>query len=312
VVLVAPALDIDLMRSALGAGLSEVISTDEVATRLATVVDRLVARLARTMAGDTPQDEPSGEVIAVVGAKGGVGVTTVAVNLAAELAGRDRRVALIDADLQFGDVAVTMGLGRSSTLRDAVELGTRLDPFALQTMMTSHASSVLVLPGPTDPSAADLIRPVDVARVIRCAATLADIVIVDVPSGLNELGLEILDGADRIVLVLAPDVANLKNARLEIDMLAKLHLAAKTKVIVNRVGPTSHASPRRIEHHLGLHIAGQIPESAEIRVAETTSTPFVTGARRSHAAKAFRAICEDLVPSRRTADDHGRLVTSRG
>lgn len=297
-VLIAPSVNTNLMRSALAAGLREVVSTDEVPTMLRSTVDRFVSRLATApMPGDA--EALPGEVIAVVAAKGGVGVTTVAVNLAVAISQQDRSVILIDADARFGDVAVTMGLRSQASILAAVQEAPRLNTRRLGSLLTRHEpSGVMVLPGVEDPAAGDMVRPAEVAKVISVASQLADVVIVDVPSGLDELALGILDTADRIALVTAPDVANLKNARLEIGVLSKLQLAAKTRVVVNRVDPRHRVARRTLEHHLGLMVVGEIPEADEVIVAETTRTPFALGARRSQPAKAMRELCNAMTPSR--------------
>lgn len=298
-VLVAPSTDTNLMRSALEAGLREVMSVDEVPTQLRGTVERFVARVAsRPTDGDATELGRPGEVIAVVAAKGGVGVTTVAVNLAVEIARQGRTVALVDADVQFGDVAICMALRPQGTLLSAVQEGPRLNTRRLRSMMTRHEpSGVMVLPGAEDPVAADLIRPAEVANVIEIASRIAEVVVVDVPAGLDDLALAILDTSDRIALVTTPALANLKNARLEIGVLSKLHVAAKTKVVVNRADPHHRVSRRTVEHHLGLEVIGEVPEADDVAIAETSRTPFTLAARRSQPAKAIQGICAVIAPA---------------
>ena len=300
-ILVADAVSVELLRHALDAGLRDVVTARDAPSELVHSIARLVAHRAASDHRVRPGLGRPGEVLAIAAAKGGSGVTTVAVNVAAELAHRGHRVVLIDADLQFGDVAVALGLRPESNLSDAAAAGVNLTPRLLDTMLAGHdATGLRVLGAPRDPVAADLVSPDDLTRVIDFARFLADVVVVDVPSALTPIALSVLDHADRIGLVTVPAVTVLHDTAVELRLLERLGLAEKTQLVLNRVSPDHHASKRRIEHRFPVPVAGSIPESRDIVMAETRFVPVIVSTGRSKAAAALRSITDHLAP----ADSH--------
>ena len=294
-ILVVDEVSVDLMGLAFECGLREVIATGDVATELAPSINRLISRTQGAESDEHVEGVRRGEVVAVTAAKGGTGVTTAAVNIAVELAARGQRVALIDADLQFGDVALALGLRPRATIADAVATGSDLTPYRLDVMLRSHGDTgVRVLAAPDDPSEADVISTEGLVRVVEMARFCAAVVIVDAPSGLTGASLAILDSADRIVLVTVPAVGILHDTGVEIELLNKLGLGAKTSLLLNRVGPERHASKRRVEHRFPLPVIGMVPESRDIVVAESRTTPVIVDAHRSKAATAYRSIADHL------------------
>ena len=294
-ILIVEAVSTDLLRLGLDAGLREVLTVREAPVELEHAIVRLSTQRTRSDHRERLGFGSPGVVLAIAAAKGGTGVTTVSVNVAAELARRGHRVVLIDADLQFGDVAVAIGMHPGSTIVGAVEAGTNLSPHLLDTMLTVHGETGLrVLAAPNEPADADLVSPADVARVVEMARFLADIVIVDTPSALTPVALSILDNADRIGLVTVPALTVLHDTAVELALLKRLGLAARTQLVLNRSSPEHHASKRRIEHRLPVPVAGSIPESHDIVVAESRTTPVILSASRSKAAASFRTIVDNL------------------
>src|SRR5262249_28399880 len=154
-----------------------------------------------------------GSLIAVYSPKGGVGTTTVATSLAVALAARNARVAVVDLDLQFGDVGVVLDLKSNSGIGDLLGTEGAVDDGIVGEVFARHSSGVQALLAPADPT--DM-GSVDVAAVIKLLERMRasfDYVVLDLWSALEELALATLRAADRVVLVTTPEVPSLRHLR---------------------------------------------------------------------------------------------------
>ena len=149
------------------------------------------------------------QTVAVFGPKGGVGRSTIAVNLAVGLAQfYGQRVALLDADLWFGDLAVLLDLPREPSIADLVGFGEYLDVDLLRRVLHPHSTGVRVLCAPPQPVLVETIPAALPARVARVCRTPFDFVVVDTGASLDEHVVEVLDVADRILLVTTPELGS--------------------------------------------------------------------------------------------------------
>ncbi|MCC6749998.1 MAG: AAA family ATPase [Deltaproteobacteria bacterium] len=179
-----------------------------------------------------------GTVLSLFGAKGGSGATTLAVNLAgaahAERGRTGARVALVDLDLQTGDVLAQLDLTGRFSLGDAFQELGRLRAEQLPLLLPQHPSGLYVLAQSDHPLHA--IQPTAAATVelLALLRRAFDLVVID---GLRDLGatsLAALDQTDRILLVLTPDGPSIKSGRRSLDLLQQLGLGARVKVVLNR------------------------------------------------------------------------------
>jgi len=174
----------------------------------------------------------SAQVIVVFSAKGGVGKTTIATNLAVGLRRQQRDVILIDLDLQFGDVPLLLNLKVKRSMADWHHDGREaIDDYLLQ-----HKSGLRVFASPQTPEQAELITGEHVGQMIAELKPLADFLVIDTPQFFHETTLQSLELADTILLVATPDLPNLKNVKGCLDVLAKLNMAGKVRVIANKTG----------------------------------------------------------------------------
>ena len=166
----------------------------------------------------------SGQVITIGRAKGGMGATTLAVNLALSLIepiGKEepKRVCLLDFDLQFGDAALYLDLDPRSDLLEIVQKPTRLDTALLLSAMTEHKSGLEVLQAPVEPMPLDALRTETVGRVIDLAQQEFDYVVVDLPLALASWYEMVLDMTDKLYLVTQLNVPAIRQTRRLIDIL---------------------------------------------------------------------------------------------
>lgn len=301
-ILVVPELSTEMLQQAMRAGVRDVLARPDRA-QLVWAVER-VAESLDIGAGGSPNPGPTlsdtpGKVTTVFSPKGGAGTSVVASNLAVILAGRSARtVALVDADLQFGDIAVMLKTKLEHTIIDAAAAGTRLDPTLLQSLMVPHEpSGLMVLPAPIEPALAEKVSADDLRRIIEVLRTFCDHVIVDTPSTLNDVVLSLLDQSDEILLVSPMEVPGVKNLKLSLEILRLLETElSKIKLVLIQSGGKVGMEARDIERAVGLKADSVLPHDAAVPASLNTCVPVVSDAPRSPIARSLEALGDRFVP----------------
>jgi len=216
------------------------------------------------------EGEPEGEVVVVYAPKGGAGCTTVAINTAIALQerlGDDRKVALVDGNLQFGDVGVMLDLRPDRSMADLSERIEELDADLLSSVMSTHASGIRVLLAPPRPEAAESLLAVPsgeersraaIEEILDKARESFDIIVADTWSWVDDLTLALFDLASVIVLVVTPDIPAVKSARLFLELASKLNYDAHSIVLV------VNGADRRGSLQVSQIEKAMMPVSAEI------------------------------------------------
>lgn len=240
------------------------------------------------------KDEPKRcEVVTVFGTKGGVGKTTLAVNLAVVLAKMKKKVVLIDLDLQFGDVSIFLNLYPRKTIAELVQEGDSLDLELLESYLTPHTSGVKILSAPGRPEYAELITPKHVEEIINLLKVDYDYIIIDTPSLFNEVNLHALDFSTQVLLVLGMDLATIKNVKLSLELLNSLNHRGKIKLVLNRASDDMGITVADAETTLDFYIVTQIPSEGRIAVpALNEGIPFVLSNPLSKVSQALQRIAE--------------------
>jgi pilus assembly protein CpaE len=278
VVLVRHKVDIQLLTMALRAGIREVVSTDNLS--VLTEACTRSRELSRVVVPGSPADggEPTreGEVVTVFAAKGGCGKTTLAVNLSAVLAaGGTRRVCLVDLDLAFGDVAITMQLDPAHTIVDGLAMVGHLDATGAASLLTPYRPGLDVLLAPVQPGDAEKIPPAFVSELLGVLRRMYDYVVVDTPSQFSEHVLTAMDASTHHVLLTTPDVAALKNLRVTLDMLDLLSYPRDIRsVVLNRADSKVGLTAEDVERVIRTPLAGHVPSSREVPTSANRGTPI--------------------------------------
>lgn len=218
------------------------------------------------------------KIIAVYSPKGGVGVTTVAVNLAVALRHETHaRVAVVDTSFQFGDVGVLLNLPANRTMTDIAEAKNDPDEDLLNGILAAHNSGLKVLLAPSQPEQAELVTPEHVRKTLEVMKKMFDYIVVDTGKAIHDTLLAILDSAEQIVLLSTTDISALKDAKLFFEITQKLEYpASKTLLVLNKYDGKSGINPRQIESNIKYPVTGVIErEDKATTLALTRGIPVV-------------------------------------
>jgi pilus assembly protein CpaE len=231
--------------------------------------------------------EPA-SVVAVFSPKGGVGRTTISVNLAVAAAQTGKRVALVDASFQFGDVGVLLNLNpRNKSIADLAGELQAGEAESLDAFMITHSSGVKVLLAPPSPEQAELIGALAVKRVLQGLRGLFDLVVVDCPSSFNEPTLAVLDEADLILTLLTLEITSVKNMRLFLEVCEQLGYGPeKIRLVLNRADSTLGIRVADVEHSIGRKVDHTIvSDGRSVVYALNRGVPFFLSNREAQVSQ---------------------------
>ncbi len=239
----------------------------------------------------------AGKIVVAYSPQGGVGVTTVATNVAAALMREGIKVLLIDCNLQFGDVGVFLNLQTNHHVADLTATVDDLDDEVVDTFLTAHPSGLRVLLAPPRPEIAETIDPKNVVRLVKALAERFDFTVVDTKTSMDDLTLGLFDIADKIILVATPTLPAVKNVRLVLDVLDALEFPPdKAIFVLNRMQSErerGRISAEAIENNLKRKVAIQIPiDDRAMITAVNRGAPLVAGDRADRSRSPTRELVE--------------------
>ena len=281
---------IQLIRAGALEFLSRPVEREEVLAALDKVL-----RLRRTAA----PAKQAGRIVSVFSGKGGLGVTTMAVNLAVCLAEQDPgRVVLMDLDTRQSDLATHLNVRSTYSTLDALENLERLDESFLQGLLVRHASGLLVLPGPSRVEHTQLGGEQVRAGLEIVRSHFAQVVL-DLRHELDAGTIAALEASDTILLLTSLDVSSLRSAAAEIAALRHLGLdLQKVQVVVMREGTGADVTVKHARETLGLPVAWKTPsEYPTVIAAINSGQAVVTASPRSKIAKNMRQLAATICPA---------------
>jgi pilus assembly protein CpaE len=237
-----------------------------------------------------------GRLIAVRGAKGGVGTTVVAANLAVAIRRQTAQpTVLVDGHLLAGDVCVALDVKPTRSSIDLVRHLNGLDDDMLRNTVTEHASGLAVLAAPPEFEDAEAIRADEFQRLLDALRAHYRYVVVDCPPSVDQNTLAALDLADVLLLVSTPEIAALKNAARLLQLGARLgYVESKMRLVVNRFDMAGGLAPADFEHYLAHTTSFRIPNDGSVAHALTRGEPSVTR-RGSKAGKALDRLAHVII-----------------
>lgn len=238
-----------------------------------------------------------GKIITVYSPKGGAGVTTLAVNLAMTLRNEDTYVAIIDGDLQFGDVAVFLNEQSKTSVVDLGARADELDPeFVDEVMITHAASGVKILSAPDRPEEAESINGEQFAKVLKYLRQMFAYIIIDTDSALNDITLSALDSSDLVILLTTQEIPAIKNCRLFLDLANAMKLDRRRILFVmNRFDKRIGITPEKVGESFKQPIATVLPFDERVVIPSVNrGVPFMLGDRTKPISKGFLSLAEAI------------------
>ncbi|MCM3765809.1 AAA family ATPase [Neobacillus niacini] len=237
----------------------------------------------------------SSKVIAVSGPKGGTGRTVITVNLAVAFAKMGKKVAVIDGNLQFGEVPIYFNERPKRTIYEWVKERNRREQFSIRQYMTQVDGDVFVLAAPTRPEFFEGISEIHIKAAIEEAKEFFDIILIDLPPYLSEIHLRCLNMANEILVLTVNELSIVRLCKLYLETLETLHLKEKVKLILNRYGKGQGLDITRIEEVLETKIYQTFPDQVTIASSSINAgQPFMLSNSRSHLGKAVWQLADNL------------------
>lgn len=289
------------LRTAMRAGAMDVIEVSASAGQLAKELqeaEKIVEQRKRLVVvpQTTPTVHKNGKVITLCSTKGGVGKTTVAVNLAVTLANRLQRVAIVDLSLQFGDVALMFDLKPKMTIYDWVRESEEEEVRPLIEYLEPYNENIHILSVPQRPEFAEVIEGEHIRKILQGLKREYDLVLVDTPAHLDDRTLVALEVADEIFLLTYLDLPTLKNGRLFIDTLETLTLKQKVRIVLNRKQKIQGLSVETVEKVLGLPLHARIPQMEKAMIAAVNEgKPLAVSEPRAKVVKEISALADTIL-----------------
>ncbi len=287
----------DLILRVLRAGASEFLVQPVSSEEFGAAVERVVRSLA-------PQQQAPGQVFAVYSPKGGLGSTTVAVNLACTLARKHKneRVAVVDAVMHGGDINVFLDMNPRYTIADLLGKEDRLDTQLLEKVMEQHSSGVWVLAEPGHATDASTVGGDDMIRLIGQMRRAFNFVVIDCEHQLTNRTLGILESADKILLLTTLSVPAVRQLQRVLDTFTQVGLAdAKTYLVVNRHQTSDVLQVRDVEKTFKRPVVWRLPNDYKAADdAITRGRPFAAAAPRARLSQSYDRLAVALNSGERT------------
>jgi pilus assembly protein CpaE len=277
----------DYLRRSMLAGAREFLvkpfSSDELTASIRQVHVREKQKRGRMVipaqgGGDANANKKNGKVVTLFAPKGGVGRTTLAVNLAVALAGEQRQtVTLVDGSFQFGDVGVLLNLNpKNKSIIDVVADPSSTDDDLVDTTLINHSTGIKVLLAPPSPEMAELITVDQIRRMMGRLRETSDFTVVDLWPHFNDVSLALLDMSDVILTILTLEITNIKNIRLFLEVAEQLGYGDRLRLVLNRADSAFGIRVADVENSVGRKIDHQVVSDGRTVVyALNRGVPFV-------------------------------------
>jgi pilus assembly protein CpaE len=313
VLLLRRRLDVAVLGQALRSGVREVVTADDL-TGLADAARRSRELSLRVSGHVAPaMSAKTGRVVTIFSAKGGVGKTTFATNIGAYLASTGSKVLLVDLDLAFGDVGISLQMLPQNSIIDLVSMAGHIDDQAIKSVVTRHESGLDTISAPAEPSDADRVPGSTVGELIRVAKRYYDFVVLDTPPAFTSHVLAAFDDSDLLLLIATLDIPAVKNLRLTLDTLDLLGSPKESRLIVlNRSDAKVGLRAEDVVSALKQDIAVMVPNSTAVPASVNRGVPIVLDEPKHPVSVALRDLSDRFVrvPDPETGPDNSEAGES--
>jgi pilus assembly protein CpaE len=301
VILISINDEIQNFRRAMLAGAKEYLvkplSPEEISTAVRQVAELSRQKVAQGKSAepDRPQPPPNyNKLITIFGTKGGVGKSVICTNLAVSAAQQHAKVAMIDLDVQFGDLSIMVNVNPRKTIAEMTQEGEKPSREMLESYLYERYG-VQLLSAPNKPELAEMVVPRRVQEIFDICRQEYTYTFVDTPSFIDELSLTALEQSDLILLIITLDLPTIKNVKKGIDILKSLQLLNRARLILNRSSGIAGIEPHDIERVLDMKIKGEIPSDGKLVVSSLNQgIPFVRMNPKAPISKGIQSLLRVL------------------
>lgn len=275
----------DLILRSLRSGAREFLRLPVIPDEFKIVLDRA----AELSAGDAEAPKKRGRVVAVFSSKGGCGVSFIATNLAAAI---NKPTALVDFNLQTGNLDLFLGVEPKFSVADLIENRARLDDALLRSYLAPHSANLSLLAAPREASSGEDIKPEQIFDVIQVLRERYGCIVMDTPHTFDENTLAALDQADDILLVISVDIPSIRSAQRSLAIFDRLsYTRQKVCVVINRWSKQIDPELQKVERYVGDRIVGYVPSDYRAVISSINlGRPLVELQPSSTIAKEIRRI----------------------
>ncbi|MCM3872074.1 MAG: AAA family ATPase [Pyrinomonadaceae bacterium] len=279
----------DVLLQSLRAGAREFLPLPIRAEELKTVLDR-IGEFCNAQV-ETPKKK--GRMIAVFSSKGGCGTSFLATNIAGCLGAR---TALVDLNLQAGDLPLFLGVDPKYSFADMAEKRDRLDDALIKSFITPYSSTLSLVAAPREADSADEIEPEHVFDVLQKLRESYDYVVLDPQHTFDSITLAALDQSDEVILVLTLDIPAIRSTQRALEIFDRLgYPRKKVRIVVNRWSKMIDLDLRQVEKFLGEPVIGFVPSDYQTAVTSINlGRPLVHSDPNSKIALEIRRIARTL------------------
>lgn len=306
IVIVSVQSDTDYLRRAMLAGARDFLPKPPPVDEMVNTIRRLgeMSRQREAMLAATPAPTATtggggrkggmdGKVITVYSPKGGVGKTTLAVNLAIAMQDAENKVLVVDANRQFGDAGVFFYLQSKYSLVSLMDQ--ELEPDLINSVVAAHASGVKVLLAPPTPEDAELVTSSQLKKAVEGLRQFFSYIIVDTASVLSDVELSVFDASDRILLVATPDIPTLANVKKFFDLVEKLEYPPEKVVLVlNRVAKSGGITAASVAETIKHQVKAQVLADEKVLASINQGVPFITGPKNFPPSQGILELAQKL------------------
>lgn len=295
VILSRSRIDVDVLARSLRSGVAEVVSADDptsFAESVKRVKDLIMAGIGKSKLETLGAKKA--RIVVVFSAKGGCGKTTVSINLATTLSS-ESKVCLLDLDLQFGDIAVSMQRTPEKTISSAISMGSEIDRLGARSMLTNYSNNLDLLLAPNNPTDVEFINGDIVGSILEALRYDYDFIVIDTPPAFTDFVLKAMEMMDICFLITTLDMPALKNMRVVLETMKALKLdLSRVKIVLNRSDSKTGISLREAEELIDKSIEFKIPNENQVSLATNQGVPACTSIPKSEFAREFLRMTNSL------------------
>ena len=305
VIMVVEELTVEALQAANSVGVHNVIAMPENSKEICDYIHLIHTAENNRLSALTENTQVTwiSKCITVFSSKDGLGKTSLATNLAIKLAEKRRKVALVDLDLEFGDVHTFLDLDPRDTIAELAQDFYAPTIDAIRSYMTVHPSGVHVLCAPKSPEYADVVSAEAVSSILSLLRSYYDFVIIDTASNFGEVTLTAIESATTVLMMTGMDISTLKNSKAALGVLESLKQNTKVRLVVNRAVETASISVDDVVRVVDAPLAAYIPNDYNVAVsALNRGEPFVHSFPKSKLTGCVEKLADTLIAG--TEDFH--------